>query len=91
MAQIARHVRATGRVQAVFYRAWCQAQARELSISGWVRNCPDGSVEAHVQGEESAVQRMTERMRSGPANARVDDIAIEDAPVGDSGRFELKR
>jgi len=38
MAEIARHVRVTGLVQGVFYRAWVQAQARELAISGWVRN-----------------------------------------------------
>ena len=68
-----------------------QAQARELGISGWVRNCCDGSVEAHVQGDESAVMRMIERMRRGPANARVDDIEIEDAASETGGRFELRR
>lgn len=91
MGEIARHVRVTGRVQGVFYRAWSQAQARELAISGWVRNCPDGSVEAHLQGEESAVTRMIDRMRRGPANARVDDIEVEESTPGDTGRFELRR
>jgi acylphosphatase len=91
MGEIARHVRVTGQVQGVFYRAWAQAQARELNISGWVRNSPDGSVEAHVQGEEHAVERMIERMRSGPANARVDDVDVEGAALENSGRFELRR
>jgi acylphosphatase len=91
MRDTARHVRVTGRVQGVFYRAWSQAQARELAISGWIRNCPDGSVEAHVQGEQRAVDRMIERMRRGPANARVDDVEVEESAPGDSGRFELRR
>ena len=88
---IARHVRVTGHVQGVFYRAWAQGQARELAISGWIRNCPDGSVEAHLQGEERDVDRMIDRMRRGPSNARVDDVAVEESEVGDAGRFELRR
>ena len=91
MADVARHVRVTGHVQGVFYRAWAQGQARELAVSGWIRNCSDGSVEAHLQGDESAVTRMIERMRNGPSNARVDDVAVGDAEPGDAGRFELRR
>jgi len=91
MGESAKHVRVTGRVQGVFYRAWSQAQARELAISGWIRNCPDGSVEAHLQGDDSSVSRMIDRMRRGPANARVDDVEVEDAAPEDSGRFELRR
>ena len=91
MADVARHVRVTGHVQGVFYRAWAQGQARELAISGWIRNCPDGSVEAHLQGEERDVDRMVERMRRGPSNARVDDVAVGDAEQGSAGRFELRR
>ena len=88
---IARHVRVTGHVQGVFYRAWAQGQARELAISGWIRNCPDGSVEAHLQGEENDVDRMIDRMRSGPSNARVDDVEVEQATLEPTGRFELRR
>ena len=91
MAEAARHVRVTGHVQGVFYRAWAQGQARELAISGWIRNCPDGSVEAHLQGEEGNVDRMIARMRRGPSNARVDDVAVADTEPGDAGRFELRR
>ena len=88
---IARHVRVTGHVQGVFYRAWAQGQARELAVSGWIRNCPDGSVEAHLQGEEHDVDRMIARMRSGPSNARVDDVDVEETEPGSAGRFELRR
>jgi acylphosphatase len=88
---VARHVRVTGHVQGVLYRAWAQGQARELAISGWIRNCPDGSVEAHLQGEEDDVSRMIDRMRSGPSNARVDDVDVEQAALESTGRFELRR
>ena len=91
MAEVARHVRVTGHVQGVFYRAWVQGQARELAISGWIRNSPDGSVEAHLQGEDGDVDRMIDRMRSGPSNARVDDVDIEQAALETTGRFELRR
>jgi acylphosphatase len=87
---IGRHVRATGHVQGVFFRAWAQGHARELGISGWIRNCPDGSVEAHLTGEEQAVTRMIERMRRGPSNARIEDFTIEDAPPESTGRFQVR-
>jgi acylphosphatase len=91
MAEITKHVRVTGRVQGVFYRAWAQGQARELGVSGWIRNCPDGSVEAHLGGEEQCVERMIERMGRGPSNAQVDEINVENAPAENLGRFELRR
>lgn len=90
MAEVAKHVRVLGRVQGVFYRAWAQSQARELGVSGWIRNCPDGSVEAHLGGEENCVGRMIERMRRGPANAQVDDVDVECAAVEAVGRFEVR-
>jgi len=91
MSEIARHIRVTGHVQGVFYRAWAQGQARELAVSGWIRNCPDGAVEAHLQGEQDAVERMIERMRNGPSNARVDEVDVEQAATEAAGRFELRR
>ena len=90
MQTIARHVRITGQVQGVFFRAWTQGQARELGISGWIRNCPDGSVEAHLDGDEDAVARMIERMRHGPSDARVEDVLVEEAEPESTGRFELR-
>ena len=78
---VARHVMITGRVQGVFFRAWAQGHARELGVSGWIRNCADGSVEAHLEGDENAVDRMIDRMRSGPSNARVEDVAVDDAEL----------
>jgi len=91
MAQVAHHVRVTGRVQGVFFRAWAQGEARELGISGWIRNCADGSVEAHLEGEEHDVTRMIERLRRGPSSAQVDEVTVEEAPPQGLGRFELRR
>ena len=90
MAEIARHVLLTGRVQGVFFRVWAQGQARELGVSGWIRNCADGSLEAHLGGEKNCVQRMIERMRRGPSNARVEDMVVEEAASEPRGRFEVR-
>jgi acylphosphatase len=91
MALVGRLVRVIGSVQGVFYRAWAQGEARELGISGWIRNCPDGSVEAHLAGEAGDVDRMIERMRRGPSNARVQEVTVEEAVPENAGRFELRR
>lgn len=88
---IARHVRASGRVQGVFYRAWTAEQAGALGVAGWVRNCPDGSVEALVEGDEAAVAQMLDRMRGGPPAARVDHLAVDPATPGGAAGFTVRR
>ena len=91
MATVARHVRVTGRVQGVFFRAWTREQAARHDVNGWIRNCADGSVEAHVVGDENCVTRMVERMQRGPANARVDDFQVEEVEANEvTGRFEVR-
>ena len=82
MPRIAKSVRVTGLVQGVFFRAWTRQQAEALGVSGWVRNCQDGSVEALVAGEQTAVEAMLERMRQGPPSAEVDQLTEE--PSGES-------
>jgi acylphosphatase len=67
----------TGRVQGVGYRDWALRTARAFGLSGWVRNRTDGSVEALLVGEETAVGRMIDACRRGPAMARVDNVDIE--------------
>ena len=90
MSRLARHLRVTGRVQGVFYRAWTRDQARELGVAGWVRNCDDGSVEAHLEGEERAVASMIERMRKGPIAASVEHVSVQDAGPEQLDRFEVR-
>jgi acylphosphatase len=77
MARPARHVRVTGRVQGVFFRVWTQQQARELGVAGWIRNAEDGSVEAHVEGDEAAVKALIQRLHEGPPSAQVEEVAVE--------------
>ncbi|HLO19067.1 MAG TPA: acylphosphatase [Sphingomicrobium sp.] len=90
MGQIARHLSIVGRVQGVFFRSWSREQAEELGVAGWIRNRPDGHVEAHVEGELGAVEQMIERLRDGPPSAQVDDVRIWDADVFDFDGFEVR-
>jgi acylphosphatase len=87
----ARHVLVTGRVQGVFFRAWTRDQAARLEVSGWIRNCPDGSVEAHVEGSEQSVDRLIDLLKSGPPGARVDHLQVDRADVENAEGFLIRR
>jgi acylphosphatase len=88
--RVARSVRVAGHVQGVFFRAWTRDEARSLRVTGWVRNCSDGSVEAHVEGDEAAVGELIRRMRHGPPHARVADVQVSETPVENLSRFEVQ-
>ena len=87
---VARHVRIYGRVQGVFFRAWMREKADALKVTGWVRNCPDGRVEAHVEGEDAAMEQMIELLRRGPPSARVDDVRLWDVEPCEFDDFEVR-
>ena len=87
---IGRKVRLFGRVQGVFFRQWTIDQARRLKVAGWIHNRRDGSLEAHLEGDEAAVKELTEQMRSGPSQARVDDMMIDEAEVADIKGFAVR-
>jgi acylphosphatase len=91
MTRIARHVRVTGRVQGVFFRQSTCNRAREFGVTGWVRNCADGSVEAQVEGEEQEVQAMLDWLHKGPPDAQVNDVEISEAEPKNLPGFELVR
>jgi acylphosphatase len=90
VADRARRVRIAGRVQGVFFRAWTQSQAIELGVNGWVRNAEDGSVEAHLEGDEAAMKALIQRMQQGPPSANVEDVAVEEVEALGLGRFDIR-
>jgi len=73
------HLHISGRVQGVWYRESMRLEAERLGVAGWVRNGRDGSVEAMVQGEKSAVGALIEWAWKGPPAARVDAVAVTPA------------
>ena len=87
---VSRYVRITGLVQGVFFRAWTQQQAIALEVTGWVRNCPDGSVEAHLEGEQWPVQQLIQLLRRGPPSADVDQLTDGEAEFTRADRFEVR-
>ena len=85
------HVFVSGRVQGVYYRATTQETAREIGVSGWVKNLADGRVEAVFEGDEDAVKSMIEWCHTGSPKARVDDVEVDyGEPIGLDG-FEIRR
>ncbi len=89
MSRRAVHVAIVGRVQGVGYRAWCFNAARELGLSGWVRNRRSGEVEVLLSGASSSVNQMLELARRGPAGSRVDSVEILNSGDICEGDFEV--
>jgi acylphosphatase len=73
------HFNITGQVQGVGFRYAMRSEARRLRLTGWVRNCPDGSVEAVAFGDEAALQRLAQWVRRGPPGSRVENVQISAA------------
>ncbi|MEM7350497.1 MAG: acylphosphatase [Acidobacteriota bacterium] len=69
----------SGTVQGVSYRYFTQQAARDLELTGWVRNLADGTVEVQVAGDSEVIERFRAQLLQGPRFARVDDIAEEPA------------
>jgi acylphosphatase len=84
------HVIVTGEVQGVGFRFHAREQARVLGIAGWVRNRPDGTVEAEVEGESGAVERMLAWFDHGPRGARVASVAATETPVVHATGFTIE-
>ena len=70
------HVYVSGRVQGVFFRARTVEMSVRLGVTGWVRNLPDGRVEAAFEGEEEAVKAILDFCRRGPRGAVVENVAV---------------
>lgn len=66
----------SGRVQGVFFRAFVIRRARELGLTGYAGNLPDGTVEVRAEGERQKLEQLVGYLREGPPAARVDKVAI---------------
>ncbi len=71
------HVYISGLVQGVFFRHETRRLAQKLGVGGWVRNLPDGRVEAVFEAEETLVRKMIEFCRRGPPGATVTGVRVE--------------
>jgi acylphosphatase len=87
---IRRRVDVHGHVQGVFFRETTRRRALAAGVTGWVRNRPDGTVEAVLEGEREAVERLVDFCREGPRGAAVEWIDLEaEEPEGLPG-FDVR-
>ncbi len=86
------HLRIKGRVQGVFYRQSALDEARRLDLVGWVKNLPDGDVEAVAEGPAANLERFVAWCRRGPPAAHVTDVLVRELPAtGEFTRFSVER
>ena len=89
--RVARRILITGRVQGVGFRYFTYEVASREGVTGWVRNLPDGRVEAYVEGEGQAVTRVEQALRQGPRGARVEAVYADDEPPSQGyAQFEIR-
>ena len=83
------HLAIHGRVQGVFFRDSMRSEAHRLGICGWVRNTAQGTVEAMIQGDKVAVDKIVQWAHRGPAQAQVSKVEVV-AGSGDFHQFEIR-
>ena len=76
MEKSAAHIIVRGKVQGVWFRASAQERANNLGLAGWARNCSDGSVEIHAEGDKPSVEQFISWCRRGPAPAEVSSLEL---------------
>ena len=84
------HCFVSGKVQGVWFRAGTQDKAKELGITGWARNSPDGRVEILACGEKNKITELQAWLKTGPELAHVTDVTYEETPWQDHARFAVK-
>jgi len=89
--KVARRFVVSGRVQGVGFRWFTQDTARREGAMGWVRNLPDGRVEATAEGDAEAVERFERAIRHGPPGAQVESVDVDDeVPTGRETGFAVR-
>lgn len=81
------HLYISGIVQGISYRSYTRVKASQMNVTGWVRNLPDGRVEAVFEGETENVKAMVDWCRTGPPAARVKQVEVNDEPHTGQYRF----
>ncbi|HFA47455.1 MAG TPA: acylphosphatase [Bacteroidetes bacterium] len=84
-------IKITGRVQGVWYRGSMQKKARQLGLSGFVRNETDGSVYAEAEGEEGKIKELVEWCRHGPELAKVEKVEVQEGAICEYMSFDILR
>ncbi len=74
--EVRAHIVIRGKVQGVFFRSEIERRAESLEVKGWVRNLPDGNVEAVFEGQELSVNRLIEFCKRGPYRAQVTKLDL---------------
>lgn len=74
--KVAAHIRVSGRVQGVGYRYFAVRNAEMLGLTGFVRNCSDGSVELKVEGERDLIEQFGKILKDGPRFSRVNKLDL---------------
>jgi acylphosphatase len=87
---VRKRVLVSGLVQGVFFRDSCRRIACRHGVRGWVRNLPDGRVEAVFEGDADGVERLLTWARTGPTGARVEGVEIHDEPAEGLGVFQIR-
>ena len=80
----------SGRVQGVGFRFFVERAAQAEGVRGWVRNLGDGSVEAYLEGDAEAVMRVEQKIRRGPAAARIDTVTTYAEPPANTRGFSIR-
>lgn len=87
---VRRRVKAHGDVQGVFFRESLRREAEAAGVSGWVRNCADGTVEAVFEGDPEPVEAMVDACRRGPGEASVHRLDVEDETAEGFDGFQVR-
>ena len=78
-----------GRVQGVGFRSWLKNRATKYSLSGWVRNCDDRTVECEISGEEQIIRGLLEDCKKGPLLSSVKEIFTQKKPFKKYSKFNI--
>lgn len=85
------HIFVQGMVQGVFFRVRTRQKAKVLGVTGWVKNLPDGRVEAVFESEKEKIEQIIEWIKKGPLFSRVDDVKVDfEEYKGEFESFEIR-